>query len=100
MSFCPGTLKWKSRYSQGLQHVAITKLINPLRGGTSLEIIPLHVQTFIIHVQVATITNEPMKGSERSTKEWAKHVDLSFNILNSRIKCLEFLPTSLFSTPH
>jgi hypothetical protein len=29
-----------------VQHVVITKLDNPLRGGTSLEIIPLHVRTF------------------------------------------------------
>ncbi len=30
-----------------VQLVAITKLVNPLRGGTSLEIIPLLVQTFV-----------------------------------------------------
>jgi hypothetical protein len=29
-----------------VQHVAITKHVSPLRGGTSLEIIPLHVQFF------------------------------------------------------
>jgi len=33
----------------------ITKLVNPLRGGTCLEIIPLHVQTYIMHVPVTTI---------------------------------------------
>jgi hypothetical protein len=38
-----------------VQLVAITKLVCPLRGGTSLKIIPLHVQTFTIHVQVAIL---------------------------------------------
>jgi hypothetical protein len=52
-----------------VQLVAITKPIGPLRGGTSLKIIPLHVQTFIIHVLVVIVVNEPMKGSERSNKE-------------------------------
>jgi len=33
----------------------ITKPISPLRGGTCLEIIPLHVQTFIILVIVTII---------------------------------------------
>jgi hypothetical protein len=33
-----------------VQPVATTKLVNPLRGGTCLEIIPLHVQIFSILV--------------------------------------------------
>jgi hypothetical protein len=31
-----------------VQHVTITKLINPLRGGIGLELIPLLVQIFFI----------------------------------------------------
>jgi hypothetical protein len=33
-----------------VQPIAITKAISPLRGGISLEIIPLHVRTFSILV--------------------------------------------------
>jgi hypothetical protein len=36
-----------------VQHVAITKPISPLKGGTCLKIIPLPIQTFIIHVPIA-----------------------------------------------
>jgi hypothetical protein len=52
-----------------VQLVTITKPISPLRGGTSLEIIPLPIQNFTIHVQVATFTNELVKGSEKFIKE-------------------------------
>jgi len=41
----------------------ITKLISPLRGGTCLEIIPLHVQTFTIHVLMTIIVNQHVEGS-------------------------------------
>jgi uncharacterized membrane protein len=52
-----------------VQLVAITKLVNPLKGGTSFKIMPLPIQTFSIHVQVAIVINELVKGSERSAKE-------------------------------
>ncbi len=52
-----------------VQHVAITKPVSPLKGGIGLEIIPLLVQIFTIHVQVATITNELVRGSEKIIKE-------------------------------
>jgi hypothetical protein len=32
----------------------VTKPINPLRGATGLEIIPLHVHTFTIFVSMTT----------------------------------------------
>ncbi len=70
-----------------VQPIAITKPISPQRGGTCLEIIPLHVQVYIVHVQVATVANEPMKSSERFDKEHVEHVNPSFIVLdnNSRI---------------
>jgi hypothetical protein len=74
-----------------VQLVAITKLVSPLRGGTCLDIISLAIQTFTIHVQVATITNEPMRGSEKYVKEHIEPVDLSFTILDSGVGPLEFL---------
>ncbi len=42
-----------------------TKLISPLKGGTCLEIIPLVVQTFTIHVLVTTIISQLVEGNER-----------------------------------
>jgi hypothetical protein len=68
-----------------VQLVAITKPISPLKGGTSLEITPLHVQIFTILIWVAIITIELMRASETSAKEHAKPIDPSFTILNSRI---------------
>jgi hypothetical protein len=64
-----------------VQPIAITKPINLLRGGTSLEIIPLPIHTFTILVQVATIVNELVKCSERFVKEQAKLVDPSFILI-------------------
>jgi hypothetical protein len=63
-----------------VQPVAITKLVSPLRGGTCLEIIPLPVWTFSILVQVATIINEPVRGSEKYVKKHAELVNPSFTI--------------------
>ncbi len=47
----------------------VTKPVSPLRGGTSLEIIPLHVQTFTISVPLIAIVSQPMEGSEKSNKK-------------------------------
>jgi hypothetical protein len=52
-----------------VQPVAITKLVNPLRDGIGLKIIPLPTQTFTILVQVTVVTIELVKGSEKSIKE-------------------------------
>ncbi len=60
----------------------VTKLINPLRDGTSLEIIPLPIQTFTIHVLVTIIVNQPMKGNERSDKEQVEPFNLSFTVVD------------------
>jgi hypothetical protein len=47
----------------------ITKLVNPLRGRTCLEIIPLLVQTFTIHVLVNIVFNRPVEVSERFDRD-------------------------------
>jgi hypothetical protein len=52
-----------------VQLVASIKPISPLRGGTCLEIVPLHVQIFTIHVQVTIVTTKLMKGGEKFVKE-------------------------------
>jgi hypothetical protein len=77
-----------------------TKPIGPLRDATSLEIIPLPVQTFIIHVPVTIIVNQPVEGSERSDKEQVELVNPSFIILNNRLEYLEFISLSVPLTPH
>jgi hypothetical protein len=43
-----------------VQHVAITKHVSPLRSGTSLDIIPLHVQFFNLFVHVIIVITELM----------------------------------------
>jgi hypothetical protein len=35
----------------------IPKLISPLKGGIGLEIIPLPIQTFTIHVPITIVVN-------------------------------------------
>jgi hypothetical protein len=47
----------------------VTKPITPLRGGTCLEIIALHDQTFTILAPMTTVGNQPVEGSERSNKK-------------------------------
>jgi hypothetical protein len=47
----------------------VTIPISPLRGGTCLEFIPLHVQTFIIFVLVTTIVNQHVEVSGRFNKK-------------------------------
>ncbi len=83
-----------------VQPIVVTKSVCPLIGGTSLEIIPLPIQTFTIHVQVAIIVTEPVKGSEKFIMEQFELVDLSFTILNNGVGPLEFLYVSLSLTPH
>jgi len=78
----------------------VIKLVSPLRGGTSLEIIPLHVQIFIILVLVTIIVNEPVEGSERSNKKQDELVKPSYTIRDSRLESLEFLSTNVLLTPH
>jgi len=83
-----------------VQRILITKPISPLRGITCLEIIPLHVQTFTIHVQVTIVTNEPMKGNEKYVKEQVELVDSSFTLLDNIIEPLVFLFANLPLIPH
>jgi hypothetical protein len=47
----------------------VIKLVSPLGGGTSLEIIPLHVQIFIILVSITTIVNQTVEGGERFNRK-------------------------------
>jgi len=83
-----------------VQLIVITKPISPLRGITCLEIIPLHVPTFTIYVQITIVTNEPMKGSENFVKEQVELVDSSFNLLDNIIEPLVFLFANLPLIPH
>ncbi len=83
-----------------VEHVAITKLVSPLRGGTSLEIIPLHVQTFIRPILMTIVVNKLVEDSERYDKEQVEHVNPSFTILDNRLESLEFLYVNLPLTPH
>jgi hypothetical protein len=78
----------------------VTKLVNPLRGGTCLEIIPLPVQTFIIHVLVTIVVSQLVEGSERFNKKHDEHVNPTYTILDNRLESLEFLSTSVPLTPH
>jgi uncharacterized membrane protein len=55
----------------------VTKLVSPLRGGTCLEIIPLHVQTFIIHVPVTIVVSQLVEGNDRSNKKHDKPINPS-----------------------
>jgi 2-polyprenyl-3-methyl-5-hydroxy-6-metoxy-1,4-benzoquinol methylase len=57
---------------------------------------PLHVQTFAILVQVATVIIEHVKSSERFVKEHVKLIDPSFTLLDSKIEPLEFLFNNFF----
>jgi hypothetical protein len=59
----------------------VTKTVNPVKGGTSLEIIPLPIQTFIIHVIMTTIGSKHVEGSERYDKEQVE-LNPSFTILS------------------
>jgi hypothetical protein len=63
----------------------VIKPVSPLRGGTCLKIIPLPIQTFIIHVPVTIVVNQPVEGSERFNKEHVELVNLSFTILDNRL---------------
>jgi hypothetical protein len=47
----------------------VIKLVIPLKGGTGLEITPLHVHIFIIHVIITNVVNQPVEGNERSNKK-------------------------------
>ncbi len=80
--------------------VAMTKPVCLLRGGTSLEIIPLHVYILFVPIQVTTAITELVESSDKSIKEQVEHVDPSFIIFNSGIGPLEFLLATLPLTPH
>jgi hypothetical protein len=84
-----------------VQPIATTKLIILLRGGTCLEIIPLLVHIFIIHVQVTTTITKHVKNNDKSIKEQVEPIDLSFSIiLDSGTGPFEFLYATLPLTPH
>jgi hypothetical protein len=78
----------------------VTKPISPLKGGKSLKIIPLLVQAFIISILITIVVSQSVEGSERSDKKHAELVNPSYIILDSRLKYLEFLSTSVLVTPH
>jgi hypothetical protein len=78
----------------------VTKPVSPLRGGTSLEITPLPIQTFTTLVLVTIVVSQFVEGSERSDKKQDEYVNPSFTILESRLKSLEFISISVPLTPH
>jgi hypothetical protein len=81
-----------------VQHVI--KPFSRLRGGTSLEIIPLVVQTSTIHVLLTTIITQLVEGNEKSNKEHVELVNPSFAILDSRLEFLEFISINVPLTKH
>jgi len=83
-----------------VQPIAITKPISPLRGGTCLKIIPLHVQTFAILIAATNVVNEHVVDNKKSNKEHVEHINPSFTILYNRLESLKFLFASLPLTPH
>jgi hypothetical protein len=78
----------------------ITKLVSPLRGGIDLEIIPLLVHNFIMHVPITTIVSQVVEGSERSDKKQDEPINPSYIILDNRLESLELLSISVPLTPH
>jgi hypothetical protein len=74
-----------------VQPIVITKLVNPLRGGTCLKLIPLHVQTFALLVQFITTIIEAIEGNVKSIKDLVKLVDPPFTVPESGVRPLEFL---------
>jgi hypothetical protein len=83
-----------------VQPIVNTKLVSLLKGGTCLKLIPLHVQTFTVLVQVNTTIVEPVEGSVKSSKDQAELVDPSFIVLDGGVGPLKFLSTILPLTPH
>jgi hypothetical protein len=49
---------------------------------------------------MTTVFNQPVEGSERSNKKHDELVNLSFTILDSRLKYLEFMSINVPLTPH
>jgi hypothetical protein len=78
----------------------VTKLVSPLKGGIGLEIIPLHVWIFIIHMLITIVVNQLVEGSERSNNKQDEPINLTYIILDNRLESLEFLSTSVPLTPH
>jgi hypothetical protein len=78
----------------------VTKLVSPLRGGTSFKIIPLPIQIFTMLVSMTIVVSQTMESSERFDKEHVEHVNPSFTILNSRLESLEFISINVPLTPH
>jgi hypothetical protein len=83
-----------------VQHVATTKPINPLRGGTCLESIPLLFRFFFVPIQVIIATTKLVDSSDKSIQEHVEHVDLSFTVFDIGTDPLEFLLVTLPLTPH
>jgi hypothetical protein len=78
----------------------ITKIVNPLRGGMGLELIPLPIQTFTIPIPITTIVSQLVEGSERFDKKQDELAHLSYTIFDNRLKSMEFLSTNVLLTPH
>jgi len=49
-----------------------------------------------MHIPVTIVVNKHVEDSEKSNKKWVEPVNLSFTILNIRLKFLEFLSVNYF----
>jgi hypothetical protein len=83
-----------------VQPIAITKPIGPLRGGTCLESIPLHILIFTILIPINIVVNKLVEDNERSDKEQIEPINPSFIVLDIRLESLEFLSTNSPLTSH
>jgi hypothetical protein len=78
----------------------VNKPNSPLKGGKALKIIPLPIQTFIIHIPMTTNVNQSVEGCGRSDKKHVEHVNISFTILDNRLESSKFLSTKVLMSPH
>jgi hypothetical protein len=58
-----------------VQHVAIIKLISPIKGGTCIEIIPLLVQIFFVPIDIIIAITELVDNNDKFVKEQVELVD-------------------------
>ncbi len=78
----------------------VTRSVSPLKGGTSLHIIPLPIQTFTILAPITIVVSQHVEGIERLDNKQDEHVNPSFTILDNRLESLEFICINVPLTPH
>ncbi len=90
----------KTPTTPSVVHVATTRLVNPLKGGTYFKFISLPIQFFSVPIQVIIATTKFVDSSDKFVKEHVEHVDPSFTIFDIGIEPSEFLLVTLPLTPH